>query len=139
MTKGNRELKFRIWDGKKFLYNSHNSIYDREHIYLNIDGSKYCRYGNQNYHLNLVVQQFTGLKDRNGKDIYEGDVLLYSLSYQEVATYGTNNDINEVIFESGSFKLLGGDLLSELVDYDGMTLREEIIGNIFENPDLISN
>ena len=71
----------------------------------------------------LVFMQCTGLKDKNGKLIYEGDILNYSC----LAGY---SDIYTCTFNNGSF-LIGGLLISNT------HLKSEVIGNIYENPELL--
>jgi len=69
-----------------------------------------------------TVGQYTGLMDEYDKEIYEGDIVRH-------ATWG---DIYEVIFEDGGFYVLSS--------YDFQTINEyplEVIGNIFENPELL--
>ena len=71
------------------------------------------------------VMQFTGLHDKNGKEIYEGDI---------VTTYGQNPDT--IIFASGCFYLENAMQFYEAT-YWGDEL--EIIGNIYENPELLKS
>ena len=80
-----------------------------------------------------TVGQFTGLYDKNGKEIYEGDIILYGGSIQ-----------HEVVFRHGAFGYLlyGGEFIS----YAGNTnftfnplnrsKEHEVIGNIYDNPEL---
>lgn len=71
----------------------------------------------------FVLMQSTGLKDKNGKLIYEGDILNYAC----LAGY---SDIYTCTFNNGSF-LIGGLLVSNT------HLKSEVIGNIYENPELL--
>ncbi len=74
-----------------------------------------------------VIQQFTGLKDSNEKEIYEGDILKW---------HQGNNNLSEVIYENGSFfvKGINWGAYWYLGDYNNVY---EVIGNIFENPELL--
>lgn len=92
-----------------------------------------------------TVGQYTGVKDRNGKEIYEGDVI------------PTHNQNNVVEYDRGSFVVKGlhedkyertyAHLIHYLIDvtipdmdgskYDGVTTSLEVIGNIYDNPDLL--
>ncbi len=83
----------------------------------------------------LVVTQFTGLLDTNGKEIYEGDIL-------ENPFVG---DSWEVVFVDGCFSasLIGQDLTECLQFITGSDYpcekKWKIIGNIFENPELLNS
>lgn len=130
-----REIKFRVWDkvnnkmipasdapwieasiGKKFINLLTVSF---------LDGEK----------KGLIPQQFTGLKDKNGREIYEGDILKYSKSYDESMGGQLTDDLDEVLFGNGSFRLGNYPLDDYIEEKDIVEL--EIIGNIFENKGIL--
>lgn len=86
---------------------------------------------------NFILQQFTGLLDKYGREIYEGDITetIIGTEYQNAGKY-----IGEVKFDNGRFyidndfgKFYCGDKISLFPHFDGCV----VIGDIFENPELI--
>lgn len=145
------EIKFRAWDKDK-----EQLEYQFEKISVTEDGHeiKYLAFRFMNggmpvitsladclqYSQRYVVQQFTGLLDKNGKEIYEGDILKTSTIHPlEVFWMG--------LAWGFRFKDLG-NLEEEMICDDGgdASMKEkgqfeylEIIGNIYENPELLVN
>ncbi|HET8735203.1 MAG TPA: YopX family protein [Pricia sp.] len=121
-----REIKFRVWDNVDFM-SSPFTLQDLQ------DGKiKFCN--------DLPVMRFTGLKDRNGKEIYEGDVLS---DYTETDE-GIKKSHCQVLWNEacGSWELdmsmiqnrsYTFYLAEELLDFE-----YEISGNIYENPELLT-
>ena len=73
---------------------------------------------------NYAVAQYTGLKDKNGQEIYEGDVLRY------LGQSRFYDSVKIVVWENKT--AFNGFLISKSTDY-------EIIGNIYENPELLKD
>ena len=86
--------------------------------------------GSQYYVIPETVGQYTGLKDKNGKRIFEGDILKFA------DADGRDVYLN-VVFEDGAFLMEeDGVINSDLIpSYD--CLGVEVIGNIYDNPELL--
>lgn len=123
----NRELKFRVWDdlNKKWLFG-----YEHPNLGgFSMMGEVMC-FGEYHRMLNsfslddwdkIKIMQFTGKKDKNGKDIYEGDM---------------NQDRGIVKWNTDSASFVW-DYNNDLHCFEEESEWCEIIGNIFENPELL--
>ena len=128
-----REIKFRAWDlSNKAMY-SHEELTDGSVVNPDVLIDCLVKPGN-GYDTDTELMQYTGLHDKNGKEIYEGDVLggLYGL----VVRWCDKCKSIE-LFELGEDEYCyqcNGDLFWYDVAVDD---NLEVIGNIHENPELL--
>lgn len=114
-----RELKFRVWDkdAKRMLYQTDIEYYD-DMIGFRFDSDILANKED------IVIMQYTVLKDKNGKEAYEGDVVKLGDQYL-VVKYRT---------EYACFELSVNDDVYKRI----FVLKDaEIVGNIYENPELL--
>lgn len=115
MGNSNRLIKFRAWNitEKRFLTQKELDILTLWFI---------------NQPNNLILMQYTGLKDKNGKEIYEGDI---------IGSTGHTDGIDNSVIEYGEFNNNLGFYRKCIKHEDiyndwGMSWHYEVIGNIYE-------
>ena len=130
-----REIKFRVWDAnlKRWLI---DLTIQNGHTSFSWQGPADCD------GKNLVWQQFTNLFDKNGIEIYEGDIIKLDRNKHSVFVVDFGSYKDQEDYGHTGFGLRRGSKKDRLFgfgdDFDGEVNKTcEIIGNIFENPDLI--
>ena len=115
-----RKIKFRAWDGFKIIY---DFCIDSQ------TGLPYQQwYEDMDEISGAKIMQYTGLKDKNGKEIYEGDIFKTILGWVAVVEW---DEINA--------RFLGFTLERERkILYVGREPAVEVIGNIYDNPELLT-
>ncbi|EGT4214494.1 TPA: hypothetical protein SHW33_002096 [Clostridioides difficile] len=120
------ELKFREWNknGKEMYSYDEMVCYSKNLLREWVYSGVYLPTSNENFE----VMIYTGLKDCIKKEIYEGDIVSYILSFEEF--------IGEVKFEEGFF-VIDNEVLGECVGLFHEIAVVKVIGNIYENPEML--
>jgi uncharacterized phage protein (TIGR01671 family) len=127
-----RELKFRAFYQKKlymqeycggfsyFIHNDSDAL-TLEDIFVAAERQK------------CIIQQYTGVKDKNGKEIYEGDIV--SFQYRDEGLFNGVIGLDDMYlgYSVQDSKAFFGSMQ---ITYDN-TEELNVIGNIFENPELL--
>lgn len=108
-----RDLRFRAWDGNGFDY----SVVLGCPAFFERNADK-------------CIEQYTGLRDRNGREVYEGDIIRVNDCHNPYDIFSVKFDEGEVYLSGDEKSAYGAMPLCRLRDY-------EVIGNIHENPELV--
>mgnify|MGYP002507770449 CR=1 FL=1 len=122
----NRPIKFRVWDKRENKgMHTQNMLYDAQLHHLWQDFVDYPGY---------ELMQYTGLTDKNGKEIFEGDIII-----------DTQKQKYEIIFDENyaryDIKVCGENKLRGQTSYFTQIYEKkhiEVIGNIFEHSELLN-
>lgn len=128
----NREIKFRAWNKETEQWLENFDLVNLDNgvvaVWTDFQGNK------QDEYKNVVLVQYTGLKDKNGKEIYEGDIVIEPHSeFEPRSKY-------QVIWNEGDYRyslLLKHELYGSHERHFRDAFQMKIIGNIYENPELL--
>lgn len=124
-----------IWDSEWYAHPLHEMPLSCESLFPNSNSSELTR---ALFHDQAVIMQFTGRKDKNGKEIYEGDIVRYA----DDSVIGEEGSIYEEVIVYMPDKMAFGlslDGSESFCDPFNDYQRDfEVIGNIYENPGLLT-
>jgi hypothetical protein len=132
----NNRFKFRFWHKSKNHYINTEKLVLNDGTYTQVgtkqmNNGTYCSYIVNEYNTSEIIpEQCTGLKDKNGKLIYEGDIIDCKPFYTKRKVIWINKDCRFNI--SSSIRVYDSG-------YEQKTELMEVIGNIHENADLPEN
>ena len=124
-----REIKFRVWDVERGRHRR-----GCDNLMMDLRGTLYWQFGldfpmplDPVQRKGFIVEQYTGLKDANGVEIYEGDICVWKVNGELTG---------EVFFTHGAFDMRNQKI--GLICWDSLRGMTTIIGNIHENPELLN-
>jgi len=146
-----REIKFRAWDKKKKrVWLNIQDVYDSECSHTPVEGHTIYPKDHPDHKLcdrcypgerafgefieepnQYSIMQYTGLKDKNDKEIYEGDIVEWKM----IVTWHKS----EVKFERGRFYIVNNNHTEDVQEKFDLSFPTEceVIGNIWENEELL--
>ena len=128
-----RDIKFRVWDNERNAMLNSKSVdidFFEGKIEITSDTIRYDEVYTDEIK-DFELMQYIGVKDKNGREIYEGDIITITLDTGNVITgsVGMNNGQWSIKYYDRYYSLVS-------IWYE---MQPEVIGNIYENPELIIN
>jgi len=137
-----REIKFRAWD------NENGCFEEATHrLMVRLDGQIYNSEYGDTFEDRYKIMQYTGLKDKNGKEIYAGDIIsCLDDGSKFVVIYNNKRAsfvLSEINSETGHYEKYDDKFVFLFnVEYFHSTLNDtdvEVIGNVYENKELLND
>ena len=121
-----REIKFRAWDksNERIMY---RGVFNRN-WYTGPKAGRCIKGMRPDDAYKVELMQYTGLKDKNGTEIYEGDIVT-------IQTNQTKTVFREVYFSNGAYRLSDSRIILTELEVSDFNLT--VVGNIYENPELL--
>ena len=131
-----REIKFRVWDHNTdtMMVPDNFEFYDGKIGWIDASREAGPKLGNDGDPDQFEIMQYTGLHDKNGREIYEGDIVKNEYGDVVVVQYGTQDHEEDY---GDRFVYQGWNIQIGSGYPDAVMIEHTVIGNIYENPELL--
>ncbi|MEK5416335.1 YopX family protein [Paenibacillus sp. FSL L8-0708] len=132
-------LKYKFWDKEEKVMIDPRHIGDRYSLNyyqgLWMSDTKRIDEDGYDYEMDVEFLRFADIEDKNGVEVHQSHILKIPDLYETPENTETTYHNEVVTYEEGTFKVGGQPLLDD--DRDYLSREAEVVGNIYENPELL--
>jgi len=133
-----QQIKFRVWNGVLHEYRTIDMNSGKQNLGMGFESAEgigsntttiYCSFGD-------VIEQFTGMTDVNGKDIYDGDIVKFFGANKKIKA---KNEFGIIVYKADRYGAGFNSIIQNKEHgYGGINIAQDIVvGNVHENPELL--
>jgi len=133
-----QQIKFRVWNGVLHEYRTIDMNSGKQNLGMGFESAEgigsntttiYCSFGD-------VIEQFTGMTDVNGKDIYDGDIVKFFGANKKIKA---KNEFGIIVYKADRYGAGFNSIIQNKErGYGGINIAQDIVvGNVHENPELL--
>lgn len=133
-----QQIKFRVWNGLLHEYRTIDMNSGEQNLGMGFESAEGVGSNTATIYRSFgdVIEQFTGLKDVNGKKIYEGDIIEFFGANKKVKT---KKEFGIIVYKADRYGAGFNSIIQNKErGYGGINIAQDIVvGNVHENPELL--